>query len=51
MPPKLHQRLKAAAVYNGRSLNAEIVQRLRRSLESTSVPRTDPSDATAVDAG
>jgi plasmid stability protein len=34
----LHQRLKVVAVDNGRSLNAEIVQRLRRSLEGTGAP-------------
>lgn len=33
LPPKLHRSLKAVAVDNGRSLNAEIVQRLRRSFE------------------
>jgi predicted HicB family RNase H-like nuclease len=35
VPTKLHRRLKAVAVDNGRSLNAEIVQRLRRSFEDT----------------
>ena len=39
LPPPLHRTLKAAAVDNGRSLNAEIVQRLRRSLQSTSAPK------------
>jgi predicted HicB family RNase H-like nuclease len=34
IPTKLHRHLKAEAVDNGRSLNAEIVQRLLRSLES-----------------
>jgi predicted HicB family RNase H-like nuclease len=33
LPSDLHRRLTGAAVYNGRSLNAEIVQRLQRSLE------------------
>jgi predicted HicB family RNase H-like nuclease len=31
LPTTLHRNLKAVAVYNGRSLNAEIVQRLLRS--------------------
>ena len=31
LPPKLHWRLKSVAGDTGRSLNAEIVQRLRRS--------------------
>jgi predicted HicB family RNase H-like nuclease len=35
VPIKLHRHLKAVAVDNGRSLNAEIVQRLRRSFEDT----------------
>jgi predicted HicB family RNase H-like nuclease len=34
LPTGLHQRLRDGAVENGRSLNAEIVQRLRRSLEA-----------------
>jgi hypothetical protein len=33
IPTDLHRRLTRAAVANGRSLNAEIVQRLRRSLD------------------
>jgi predicted HicB family RNase H-like nuclease len=33
LPTTLHRHLKAVAVYNGRSLNAEIVQRLLRSFE------------------
>jgi predicted HicB family RNase H-like nuclease len=33
LPPTLHRRLKSVAVDNGRSLNAEIVQRLRRSVD------------------
>jgi predicted HicB family RNase H-like nuclease len=33
LPPKLHRHLKAKAVDNGRSLNAEIVQRLQRTVE------------------
>lgn len=33
LPPTLHQSLKSVAVDNGRSLNAEIVQRLRRSCD------------------
>jgi predicted HicB family RNase H-like nuclease len=33
LPPKLHRQLKAVAVDNGRSLNAEIVQRLGRTIE------------------
>jgi predicted HicB family RNase H-like nuclease len=36
LPPTLHQSLKAVALDNGRSLNAEIIQRLRRSFEDTS---------------
>jgi predicted HicB family RNase H-like nuclease len=35
LPTHLHRRLTDEAVDNGRSLNAEIVQRLRRSLEGT----------------
>jgi predicted HicB family RNase H-like nuclease len=38
LPPKLHGNLKVVAADNGRSLNAEIVQRLGRSLESTGAP-------------
>jgi predicted HicB family RNase H-like nuclease len=38
IPTKLHRHLKAVAVDNGRSLNAEIVQRLLRSLEGTAAP-------------
>jgi len=34
MPPQLKERLREAAAENGRSLNAEIVQRLRASLET-----------------
>jgi predicted HicB family RNase H-like nuclease len=36
LPLNLHQRLRAVAVDNGRSLNAEIIQRLRRSFEDIS---------------
>jgi predicted HicB family RNase H-like nuclease len=36
VPPDVHRRLQRAAVNNGRSLNAEIVQRLRMSLEGMS---------------
>jgi predicted HicB family RNase H-like nuclease len=43
LPPKLHRSLKAVAVDNGRSLNAEIVQRLRRSFEAP-----DPTTTAAV---
>ena len=32
LPPELHQKLKAVAEHEGRSLNQEIVQRLRASL-------------------
>jgi predicted HicB family RNase H-like nuclease len=39
LPPEIHRNLKAVAVENGRSLNAEIVQRLRRSLAGTSTPK------------
>jgi predicted HicB family RNase H-like nuclease len=35
LPSHLHRRLTDVAVDNGRSLNAEIVQRLQRSLEGT----------------
>jgi predicted HicB family RNase H-like nuclease len=41
LPPALHLRLKAVSDDNGRSLNAEIVQRLRRSLDSTGAPKTE----------
>ena len=34
IPTSLHRRLTRAAGNNGRSLNSEIVQRLRRSLEN-----------------
>jgi len=33
LPAELHEHLRAEAVDNGRSLNAEIVQRLQRSVE------------------
>jgi predicted HicB family RNase H-like nuclease len=33
LPPDLHERLKACAKENDRSLNQEIVNRLRRSFE------------------
>jgi len=36
LPPKLHGRLRGVAVDNGRSLNAEIVQRLARSFDGVS---------------
>jgi predicted HicB family RNase H-like nuclease len=36
VPTNLHRRLERVAADNGRSLNAEIVQRLRTSLEGTS---------------
>jgi predicted HicB family RNase H-like nuclease len=39
LPPELHGLLKSAAVDNGRSLNAEIVQRLRRSVDGSGTPR------------
>jgi hypothetical protein len=39
LPPELHWRLKSVAVDNGRSLNAEIVQRLRRSIDSGGAPK------------
>ena len=38
LPPKLHRHLRAAAGNNDRSLNAEIVRRLQRSLEGTRTP-------------
>jgi predicted HicB family RNase H-like nuclease len=34
LPRRLHQRLRKVAANNGRSLNSEIVQRLRLSLEA-----------------
>jgi hypothetical protein len=42
LPPKLHQSLKVVAVENGRSLNAEIVQRLLRSLEGITFSDNGP---------
>jgi predicted HicB family RNase H-like nuclease len=36
LPRNLHQHLRTVAGDNDRSLNAEIVQRLRRSFEGTS---------------
>jgi predicted HicB family RNase H-like nuclease len=33
LPPEVHVRVKACAADNGRSLNAEIVQRLKQTLE------------------
>jgi len=33
LPPELHRSLRVVAVENGRSLNAEIVQRLSRSFD------------------
>jgi hypothetical protein len=44
LSPVLHRSLKAVAVDNGRSLNAEIVQRLRRSFEVS----LDPTSTAAV---
>jgi predicted HicB family RNase H-like nuclease len=38
LPPKLHRQLRVVAVENGRSLNAEIVQRLQRTVEDASLP-------------
>jgi predicted HicB family RNase H-like nuclease len=37
LPTLLHQRLTVAAVDNGRSLNAEIVQRLGRSFGGSGI--------------
>jgi len=34
LPPELHQQLKLAAEFNGRSLNAEILSRLSRNPET-----------------
>jgi hypothetical protein len=42
LPPELHPQLVAAATESGRSLNAEIVQRLKASFESGS-PRARES--------
>jgi predicted HicB family RNase H-like nuclease len=39
LPPMLHQRLRTVADENDRSLNAEIVRRLHRSLEDIGVPK------------
>ena len=36
LPPELHRRLRGVAVDNDRSLNAEIVRRLARSLDEVS---------------
>jgi hypothetical protein len=36
LPPDLRRRLKSVAVVNGRSLNAEIIQRLGRSFDGGS---------------
>ena len=45
VPVKLHRRLRAEAVDNGRSLNAEIVHRLLRSFEDRrpALNRREPS--------
>jgi predicted HicB family RNase H-like nuclease len=43
LPPALHRHLKSVAADNGRSLNAEIVQRLRRSFGGGGAPEgTEP---------
>jgi predicted HicB family RNase H-like nuclease len=42
IPTTLHRHLKAVAVDNGRSLNAEIIQRLRQSFEGA-----EPDQASA----
>ena len=42
LPPNLHRRLKAVAVDNGRSLNAEIVQRLKHGFEAAGVSPNQP---------
>jgi hypothetical protein len=47
LPPRLHRGLKVVALDNGRSLNAEIVQRLRRSFEAPEPTTT----AAVVDVG
>jgi predicted HicB family RNase H-like nuclease len=39
LPPKLHRRLKAEAIDNGRSLNAEIVQRLQQTVEGANAAK------------
>jgi hypothetical protein len=44
LPTNLHRGLTSAAVENGRSLNGEIVQRLRRSFEES----LDSTTAAAV---
>src|SRR5690242_2270583 len=45
LPPTLHRCLRAVAVNNGRSLNAEIVQRLQRSLDGLGSPGGARADA------
>jgi predicted HicB family RNase H-like nuclease len=42
LPPELHLKLKAAAAENGRSLNGEIVYRLRSSFEAYRLNRVRP---------
>jgi hypothetical protein len=41
VPPTLHRSLRDIAVENGRSLNAEIVQRLKRSFEGVALSDND----------
>jgi hypothetical protein len=45
LPATLHTRLKAVALDNDRSLNAEIVQRLRRSLAPVETTPKSPEAA------
>jgi Rad3-related DNA helicase len=45
MPKDLRDRLEAARNENGRSLNAEILLRLERSLEGLTIERLDPQSA------
>jgi predicted HicB family RNase H-like nuclease len=42
IPTELHRRLTSAATENGRSLNAEIVQRLRHSLAVLADRKREP---------
>jgi len=48
LPPALHRCLKVVAVDNGRSLNAEIVKRLQRSLDGIDSPGGVPAEAPLV---
>jgi predicted HicB family RNase H-like nuclease len=45
LPSNLHRHLKAVAVDNGRSLNSEIVQRLKQRFEAAGVNPNQPERA------